>query len=112
MSVRVTKQFKDDFEFVAAYWIEQGMWTAEEVEGLRGLMRKHELADGPDTLRDTLTHFDKGNEKLSAINNPQERYELWRGFFDDEAKQIRRGDQSGVNARIRASIETDKRVAA
>ena len=101
MAVRVTKQFKDDFDFVMAEYVAQGTWTTEEVEGLKKLMREYELADGPDRLRDKLIHYANGEPKPSAIDDPKERYEFWAAYFADEAKIIRSAPVSGINVRIR-----------
>lgn len=88
--VRVTKQFKDDYDYVTAYWVSSNEWTQEEVDGLKELMRKFELADGPDRLRDDLVHYTaEGVEKPSAINDPKDRYKLWADWFADEARQIK-----------------------
>ena len=112
MPIRVTKQFKDDFDFVMAEYVAQGTWTPEEVEGLKKLMREYELADGPDRLRDKLIHFVNGEPKPSAIDDPKERYEFWAAYFADEAKIIRSAPVSGINSRIRQSLASDRRMAA
>lgn len=112
MTVRVTKQFKDDFDFVMAEYVAQGTWTPEEVEGLKQLMREYELADGPDRLRDKLIHYVNGEPKPSAIDDPKERYEFWAAYFADEARIIRSAPVSGINARIHRSIEQGRRMAA
>lgn len=112
MTVRVTKQFKDDFDFVMAEYVAQGTWTPEEVEWLKQLMREYELADGPDRLRDKLIHYVNGEPKPSAIDDPKERYEFWAAYFADEARIIRSAPVSGINARIRRSIDQDRRMAA
>ncbi len=108
MPIRVTKQFKDDFDFVMADYVKQGTWTPEEVEGLKELMRKFELADGPDRLRDKLVHYVKDEQKPSAINDPKERYEFWAAYFADEARIIRSAPVSGINQRIRSSLSQAK----
>jgi len=82
--------------------ISSGEWTVEEMEGdkasddemialgLRGILRKYELADGPDRMRDTLVHrLPDGSEVGSAINDPQARVALWDAYFADEAEMIR-----------------------
>lgn len=108
MAVRVTKQFKDDFDFVMAAYVDQGTWTLDEVEGLKHLMREYELADGPDRLRDKLVHFVNGEMRVSAIDYPKERYEFWASYFADEARIIRMSSVSGSNDRIRQVIEQRK----
>jgi hypothetical protein len=94
--VRVTKQFKEDFDLWADHVIRTGAWTSEDVEGLKKLMREYELADGKDRLRD----------HLIAIDDPKDRYNLWAAFFADEAASIRGG--AGINERIRNQIAAEK----
>jgi len=111
-TVRVTKQFKDDFDFVMAEYIGQGTWTPEEVEGLKKLMREYELADGPDRLRDKLVHFVGGEMRISAIDDPKARYDYWAAYFADEARIVRGYSAGGINQRIRQSLADEQRKAA
>lgn len=88
--VKVTKQFKDNFDLWAGFVVDRGEWTQEEIEGLKDLLRRYELADGPDRLRDDLVHYTpEGKEKPSAINDPKDRYKYWDRFFSDKADEIR-----------------------
>jgi len=88
--VRVSKQFKDDFDTWANHVVQWKEWTQEEIDGLKQLMRDYELADGPDRLRDTLVHFTPdGKEHPSAIDDPKMRYGMWANWFADEANTIR-----------------------
>lgn len=111
-TVRVTKQFKDDFDFVMADYVEQGTWTLEEVEGLKKLMREYELADGPDRLRDKLVHYVGEEARTSAIDDPKDRYNYWASYFADEAQIIRASGETNSNQRIRQSIAEANRKAA
>lgn len=89
--VRVTKEFKENFDLWAEDAIDYKDWTADGIDGLKKLMREYELADGPDRLRDTLVHFTpEGKEQPSAINDPKERYGYWNRFFAEKANEIRR----------------------
>lgn len=89
--VRVTKQFKENFDKWASFVVESGKWTQAEIDELKILMRNYELADGPDRLRDDLVHYTPdGVEKPSAINDPKERYAYWDRFFSMKAIEIDR----------------------
>lgn len=100
--VRVTKQFKENFDLWASDVVAFGDWTTEEIDGFKRLLREHELADGPDTLRDTLVHYTPdGHEKPSAINDPKERYQYWSSYFQSKADEIRRRQMVGVGNKKR-----------
>jgi hypothetical protein len=87
--VKVTKQFKDNFDIWANFVVDRGEWSQEEIEGFKQLLREYELADGPDRLRDDLVHYTpEGTEKPSAINDPKERYRYWDRFFAQKAAEI------------------------
>ena len=88
--VRVTKQFKENFDLWAADVIACGDWTQEEMDEFKVLMRQYELADGPDRLRDTLVAYTpEGKEIPVAINDPKERYRHWDEYFAGRANDIR-----------------------
>lgn len=106
--VRVTKEFKDNFDLWAADVVDRKEWTAEQIEGLKDVMRKHELADGPDTLRDTLVHYTpEGVEQPSAINDPKERFRYWNDFFAAKAAEIRflQAMAAGAELRVRHQLK-------
>ena len=87
--IRVTKQFKDNFDTWSDFVVDRGEWTLDEIGGLKRLLREYELADGPDRLRDELVHYTpEGKEKPSAINDPKERYRHWDRFFSEKAAEI------------------------
>ena len=87
--VKVTKQFKDNFDIWANFVVDRGEWSQEEIEGFKQLLREYELADGPDRLRDDLVHYTpEGKEQPSAINDPKERYRHWDRFFAEKAVEI------------------------
>lgn len=84
----VTKKFRDDFERWAARKVATDEWTAEEIEGLKKMLRR-DLSPGPDQLRDGMTVINAaGIEVPAVIDNHEERYSLWAGFFATEASRI------------------------
>lgn len=100
--VRVTKQFKENFDLWAADLVDAKTWTAEEVDGFKNLMREYELADGPDRLRDTLVHYTpEGNEAPSAIDDPKKRFEYWDNYFASQAGQIKQRHAMAAAANLR-----------
>lgn len=101
-TVTVTKQFKDNFDTWAADVIERGEWTKAQMEGIpghademqaigfKGILRKFELSDGPDRLRDTLMHrLPDGSYTKSAIDCPKRRFAAWDAYFSEQAEIIR-----------------------
>lgn len=85
----VTRQFRDGFETWAADRITRGEWTENEVEGLRGMLRKN-FAPGPDQLRAGVSVIlAAGLEVPAAIDDHEERYRLWADYFAVEAEAIR-----------------------
>lgn len=102
--VRVTKQFKENFDLWAADVVDAKTWTAEEVEGFKKLMREYELADGPDRLRDTLVHYTpEGNEAPSAIDDPKKRFEYWDNYFASQAGHIKQRQAMAAGVALRVS---------
>lgn len=102
--VRVTREFKENFDLWATDVVDQRTWTKEEIDGLKGLMREYELADGPDRLRDKLVFFTpEGQEQPAAIDDPKERFQYWNRFFAEQAHDIRRRQLlgAGVSDRMR-----------
>lgn len=101
-TVTVTKQFRDNFEVWAKSVVESGEWTREQMEGVpghsdemqalgfKGILRKFELADGPDRLRDTLMHrLPDGSYTKAAIDCPKRRFAAWDSFFAEKANEAR-----------------------
>ena len=95
----VTKAFKENYDFWIANRIENGEFTPQDAEELRGMIRK-DLTPGPDQFREF------------AIDDHEERFKLWDHFFAAECAEIRSGSLHGINARIRASLAEEKRKAA
>lgn len=121
--VRVTKQFKENYDLVIADWIESGDWTEAKAYGvpgaddefvalgLIGLMRKYELADGPDRLRATLVNYTPdGKEQPAAIDSPKDRFDYWEKFFAAKAGEIR--NRQSIQAGIELRMALSKRKAA
>ena len=109
--VRVTKQFKENFDLWAADVVEEKTWTLEEIDGFKKLMREYELADGPDRLRDDLVHYTpEGKEIPSAIDDPKARFEYWNNFFSAYAGQVKQRHAMAAAASLR--LRTHERKAA
>lgn len=103
----MTRKFKEDFDLWAQQRIADGDWSAEEIEGLRTMIRA-DLMPGPDKMRASLMVLDSmGVARPAMIDDHEERHRLWAQFFSDEVVRT-----SGVNQRIRASIAAEKREAA
>jgi hypothetical protein len=88
--VRVTKQFKDDFDTWAADRLSTGKFSQEEMDGFKAMLRI-DFAPGKDQLRDGLEAINAAGVVVPvAIDNHEERYRVWTAYFADEADQIRR----------------------
>lgn len=88
--IRVTKQFKDDFDTWAADRLSAGIFTQEEMDGLKAMLRI-DFAPGPDQLRAGYKVINAAGVTIpAAIDNHEERYRVWTAYFADEAAQIRR----------------------
>lgn len=109
--VRVTRQFKENFDLWAEEAVSSGDWTQDQMDGLKEIMRKHELADGPDTMRDTLVNYTpEGVELPAAINDPKDRFDYWDKFFASKAAEIR--SRQAMSAGIALRIKQQPRKAA
>jgi len=84
----VTRRFRDNFEAFAAHRVASGEFTAEEMEGLRDLVRK-DLQPGPDQIRGAVDCLEIAGVKVPAtIDDVEDRYRLWDEFFAAEADDI------------------------
>ena len=102
--VRVTKQFKENFDLWAADAVESKRWDQDEIEGFKKLMREFELADGPDRLRDDLVHYTpEGVEQPRAIDDPKKRFEYWNDYFAAMAGEIRSRQAMAAGLALRMS---------
>jgi hypothetical protein len=88
--VRVTKQFKDDFDTWAEDRLSTGKFSKEEMDEFKAMLRI-DFAPGPDQLRAGYETINAAGVKIPvAIDNHEERYRVWTAYFADEAVQIRR----------------------
>ena len=88
--VRVTKQFKDDFDAWAADRLESGAFSQKEMDDFKAMLRI-DFAPGPDQLRAGYEVINAAGVAIPvAIDNHEERYRVWSVYFADEASQIRR----------------------
>ncbi len=95
----VTKRFRDNFETFAAHRVASGEFTAEEMEGLRDLVRK-DLQPGPDQIRGAVDCLEIAGVKVPArIDDVEDRYRLWDEFFAAEAEDIQIQNRLAANVR-------------
>ena len=103
-TVTVSKKFKENFDLWAKDAIESGEITKDQLDGIpghsdemialgfKGILRKFELADGPDRLRDEFViRLPDGSYSKSAIDCPKRRFAAWDAFFAEKADEIRNG---------------------
>ena len=80
----VTKRFKEQFDIWAANKIADKSFSVEEMEELKGLLRK-EFSPGPDQLRAGQSIINAaGVEVPATIDDHEERYRVWDAFFAAE----------------------------
>ena len=85
----VTKKFRDDFEVWAADRIASGQFSEAEMAEFKDMLRR-DLTPGPDQLREGLTFIiAAGVEVPATIDDHEERYRAWAGFFEIEAAAIK-----------------------
>ena len=88
--IRVTKQFKDDFDTWAADRLSTGQFSKEEMDEFKAMLRI-DFAPGPDQLRAGYETINAAGVTIPvAIDSHEERYRVWTAYFADEAAQIRR----------------------
>lgn len=86
----VTKQFKEDFDTWAADRLSAGIFTQDEIDGLKDMLRT-DFAPGPDQLRAGYETINAAGVTIPvAIDSHEERYLVWTAYFADEAAQVRR----------------------
>ena len=87
--VRVTKQFKDDFDTWAEDRLRNGDFTAEEMDEMKSMIRI-ELKPGPDQLRQGVEAINAAGVVVPVtIDSNEERYKVWSNYFSAEAKDIK-----------------------
>lgn len=80
----VTRKFKEQFDIWAANKIANGDFTNQEMEDLKGLLRK-DFTPGPDQLRAGMTFIKAaGVEVPATIDDHEERYRVWDEYFTSE----------------------------
>ena len=88
-NVRVTKQFKDDFDTWAADRLHFGNFTQQEMDEFKELLRK-DMTPGPDQLREGLTFITAAGVEVPAmIDNYEDRIKCWTNYFSACASEIR-----------------------
>jgi hypothetical protein len=92
----VTRKFRDDFDTWAADRIRRGEFTPVDMEDFKEMLRR-DLAPGPDQLRAGYTVIvAAGVEIPAAIDDHEQRYQLWADYFAVEAEAIRRLGQKAA----------------
>lgn len=87
--VRVTKQFKDDFEVWAADRLHYKDFTPEDMVEFKEMLRK-DMTPGPDQLREGLTLINQAGVEVPAmIDNYEDRIKAWTDYFSACASEIR-----------------------
>ena len=133
----VTKQFRDDFETFTQHRIDSGEFTPEQVlcescqkkakagDCCLKAMIRADITPGPDILRSGLDVINAAGVTVPAmIDDHEERYRLWAGFFAawaiDIAIEHNLSESSksslpgavGINQRIRQSNAMERKEAA
>ena len=86
--VTVSPAFRRNFEIFAEHRIASGLFTAEEMEYLRELIRK-DLRPGPDPIRAEVDCLEIAGVRIPAtIDDVADRYRLWEEFLADEVEAI------------------------
>lgn len=86
---KATRQFRDNFEAWAQHKVDMCEFTVQEIEELRGMIRK-DMTPGPDQLRAECEFLTSAGVKIPAtIDDHEERYRLWDAFFAAELMDIR-----------------------
>lgn len=94
--VRVSKEFKDDFDTWANDRLSFKQFTQEEMEELKGMLRI-DFAPGPDQLRAGYSFLnEKGITIPATIDDHEERYRVWSDYFAAEANIIRGTDRKAA----------------
>lgn len=85
----VTRKFRDEFDTWAADRLARGLFTPAEMVEFKDMLRR-DLEPGPDHLREGLTVINAaGVEVPATIDDHEERYRLWGGYFATETEAIR-----------------------
>ena len=91
MVVKVTKQFKEDFDVWANCRLRHGDFTQDEMTEFKAMLRI-DMADGPDQLRQGLTLITAAGVEVPAmIDRVEDRVKCWTDYFSACANEIRTG---------------------
>ena len=89
--VRVSKQFKDDFDTWSNDRLKWGDFTQEDMAEFKEMLRK-DMTPGPDQLREGLTLINQAGVEVPAmIDNYEDRIKAWTDYFAACASEIRNG---------------------
>ena len=89
--VRVTKQFRDDFETWSANALKWGDFTRDDMAEFKEMLRQ-DMQPGPDQLREGLEIINAAGVTVPAIiDNYEDRIKCWTNYFAACAQQIRDG---------------------
>ena len=87
----VSKKFRDDFEAWAVNRVAAGEFSQEEMADFKDMLRR-DLAPGPDQLRAGVSVIVAAGVVVPAtIDDHEERYRLWAGYFACESSIERNG---------------------
>lgn len=87
-TVTVSAAFRRHFEIFAEHRVSSGLFTPDEMEKLREVVRS-DLRPGPDLLRADVDCLEIDGVKVKAtIDDAAERYRLWDEYLSDEAESI------------------------
>ena len=85
---KVTKEFKENYDFWIARKIEESEFTVSEADELKVMVRK-DLTPGPDQLRAGVSIITAaGVEMPATIDDHEERFRLWDAFFSAECREM------------------------
>lgn len=86
--VRVTKQFKDDFDVWANNALRFGDFTKDEMTEFKEMLRR-DMQPGPDQLREGLEVITAKGITPAMIDNYEDRIKAWTDYFSIRANEIR-----------------------
>ncbi len=84
----VSPGFRRNFEIFVEHRVASGVFTIDEIEGLREIIRK-DLRPGPDNNRVGVDCLEISGVRIPAtIDDVADRYRLWEEFLADEVEAI------------------------
>ena len=89
--IRVTKEFRDNFETWSANALKWGDFTKEDMAEFKEMLRT-DMQPGHDQLRQGLEFITAAGVTVPAmIDNYEDRIKCWADYFAHCAKSIRQG---------------------